>query len=310
MSIRIFEGMRGRVREQADLSATNWFRVGGNAEYLFRPADVEDLAAFIKQKPETLPMTILGVGSNVIIRDGGVQGVVIKLGRGFTEMEEEKKTLHVGAGCLDVNVAMFAAENSIANLEFLSGIPGTIGGALRMNAGAYGTEMKDVLIAAELVDDEGKIRTLNVDELGYGYRHCALPKSWIFTKAIFRNESGNAGEIMARISEIQRMREESQPIKSRTGGSTFRNPENSVPPEVAEKLHKDVRKAWQLIDVAGCRGLELNGAKMSEKHCNFMLNTGTARAKDLEMLGEEVRKRVKAHSGISLIWEIERIGKS
>ena len=287
--------VRGKYREQADLSSTNWFRVGGPAEVLFKPADAQDLADFMRACPSDVPITVLGVGSNVIVRDGGLDGVVIKLGRGFAEIRAEDGTIHAGAACLDLNVATYAADNNIAGLEFLSGIPGTIGGALKMNAGAYGTEVKDVLVEAELVTRAGDIITLPVDALGYRYRHSDSPEGAIFTSGVFRGVAGEADAIHARINEIQTARAETQPIRSRTGGSTFKNPTGN--------------KAWQLVDDAGCRGMMHGGAQVSQKHCNFLLNTGEATAADLEQLGDQVREKVKAHSGIELEWEIKRIGK-
>ena len=287
--------LRGRLRAQADLSAINWFRVGGPAEVLFRPEDAADLAEFMKHKPSGVRVTVLGVGSNLLVRDGGIDGVVIRLGRGFTELTLEEDTLHAGAACLSLNAALFAADNGRADLEFLSGIPGTIGGALAMNAGAYGSETAQQLVSAQLVDGAGNLREIGVDELGYRYRHCSLPEGAIFTRASFRTRPDNPLAIHDRIHAIQTEREASQPIRSRTGGSTFKNPEG--------------HKAWKLIDEAGCRGLTMGGAQVSEKHCNFLINTGEATAADLEALGEEVRRRVKAHSGIELEWEIKRIGK-
>ena len=220
---------------------------------------------------------------------------MIRLGRGFTELTLEEDTLHAGAACLSLNAALFAADNGRADLEFLSGIPGTIGGALAMNAGAYGSETAQQLVSAQLVDGAGNLREIGVDELGYRYRHCSLPEGAIFTRASFRTRPDNPLAIHDRIHAIQTEREASQPIRSRTGGSTFKNPEGN--------------KAWKLIDEAGCRGLTMGGAQVSEKHCNFLINTGEATAADLEALGEEVRRRVKAHSGIELEWEIKRIGK-
>ncbi len=314
--------VRGKYREGAELASTNWFRVGGQAEVLFKPADTQDLADFMKACPKEVPITVLGVGSNLIVRDGGLDGVVIKLGRGFAEcsMEQERGQetaplvaegvrpiaqasrpeqgqlkIKVGAGCLDVNVATYAAQQGIAGLEFLSGIPGTMGGALMMNAGAYGDEIKDVLVLAELVTREGEVLTLSPEELRYSYRHSEAPEGCVFTGAVLQGHAGEPKEILARIDEIQTARAETQPIRSRTGGSTFKNPAG--------------HKAWELIDAAGCRGMMLGGAQVSEKHCNFLLNTGDASAADLEALGDQVREKVKANSGIELEWEIKRIGK-
>ena len=259
------------------------------------PADEADLADFLRGKPDDMPVTVIGVGSNLLVRDGGIRGVVIRLGRPFTDAVIKDGDLHVGAGALDLNVAQVAQQAGIAGLEFLSGIPGTIGGALRMNAGAYGSEIKDVLISATAIDSKGIKHTVTPDEMGMSYRHCDLPEDWIFTSAILHGTAGDPDEIAKRMDEIQQARAGSQPIKSRTGGSTFANP---VPD-----------RAWEVIDAAGCRGLTIGGAQMSEQHCNFMINTGNATALDLEQLGDEVRKRVKEHSGVELRWEIRRIGE-
>ncbi|RCK22734.1 UDP-N-acetylenolpyruvoylglucosamine reductase [Thalassospira profundimaris] len=287
--------VRGKLREGAQLAKVTWFQVGGPADVMFRPADEADLADFLKGKPDDMPVTVIGVGSNLLVRDGGIRGVVIRLGRPFTDAVIKDGDLHVGAGALDLNVAQVAQQAGIAGLEFLSGIPGTIGGALRMNAGAYGSEIKDVLISATAIDGKGIKHTVTPDEMGMSYRHCDLPEDWIFTSAILRGTSGDPDEIAKRMDEIQQARAGSQPIKSRTGGSTFANP---VPD-----------RAWEVIDAAGCRGLSIGGAQMSEQHCNFMINTGNATALDLEQLGDEVRKRVKEHSGVELRWEIRRIGE-
>ena len=287
--------VRGKLREGAQLAKVTWFQVGGPADVMFRPADEADLADFLKGKPDDMPVTVIGVGSNLLVRDGGIRGVVIRLGRPFTDAVIKDGDLHVGAGALDLNVAQVAQQAGIAGLEFLSGIPGTIGGALRMNAGAYGSEIKDVLISATAIDGKGIKHTVTPDEMGMSYRHCDLPEDWIFTSAILRGTAGDPDEIAKRMDEIQQARAGSQPIKSRTGGSTFANP---VP-----------ERAWEVIDAAGCRGLTIGGAQMSEQHCNFMINTGNATALDLEQLGDEVRKRVKEHCGVELRWEIRRIGE-
>jgi len=287
--------VRGKLREGAQLAKVTWFQVGGPADVMFRPEDEADLADFLKGKPEDLPVTVIGVGSNLLVRDGGIRGVVIRLGRPFTDVVVEDGAVHAGAGALDLNVAQTAQMNGIAGLEFLSGIPGTIGGALRMNAGAYGTEIKDVLVSATAIDGSGNIHTVTPEEMNMTYRHCGVPEDWIFTSAILRASSGDPEDIAKRMDDIQKSRAESQPIKSRTGGSTFANP---VP-----------KRAWEVIDAAGCRGLKIGGAQMSEQHCNFMINTGNATALDLEQLGDEVRRRVKEHSGVELRWEIRRIGE-
>ncbi|MFV1852301.1 MAG: UDP-N-acetylmuramate dehydrogenase [Thalassospira sp.] len=287
--------VRGKLREGAQLAKVTWFQVGGPADVMFRPADEADLADFLKGKPADMPVTVIGVGSNLLVRDGGIRGVVIRLGRPFTDVVVKDGAVHAGAGALDLNVAQTAQMNGIAGLEFLSGIPGTIGGALRMNAGAYGSEIKDVLVSATAIDGNGNIHTVTPDEMDMTYRHCGVPEDWIFTSAVLRASSGDPEDIAKRMDEIQKARAGSQPIKSRTGGSTFANP---VP-----------ERAWEVIDAAGCRGLTIGGAQMSEQHCNFMINTGDATALDLEQLGDEVRRRVKEHSGVELRWEIRRIGE-
>ena len=286
--------VRGRYSENASLARVTWFRVGGPAEVMFRPTDARDLAVFLSAKPDDVPITVLGVGSNLLVRDGGVPGVVIRLGRGFARIETHGRQLQVGAMALDLNVARTAADAGLAGLEFLSGIPGTIGGALRMNAGAYGTEMKDVVTGVCALDERGRFHGIDSQSLGFSYRHCAVPGDWTFISAALRAEPGESEDILRRMEEIRTAREASQPLKSATGGSTFANPAG--------------HKAWQLIDAAGCRGLQRGGAMVSEKHCNFLVNTGTATAADLEGLGEEVRRRVFETSGVRLDWEIRRIG--
>lgn len=288
--------VRGRYTEAADLSRVTWFKVGGPAEVMFRPVDQDDLASFLAAKPADVPVTVLGVGSNLLVRDGGIDGVVIRLGRGFTEITAEGTTVTAGAAALDLNVAIAARAAGIAGLEFLSGIPGLIGGALRMNAGAYGREMTDVTVAATALDAQGARHQLSHAELGFTYRRSGVPADWIFTGATLQGEAGSPDAIQARMDEIQTARAETQPLRTPTGGSTFKNPEG--------------HKAWQLIDAAGCRGLALGGAQVSELHCNFLINVGGATAADIEALGEEVRRRVFAHSGVTLEWEIKRIGKT
>jgi UDP-N-acetylmuramate dehydrogenase len=284
---------RGRLTADAPLGAQTWFATGGPAEVLFRPADVEDLAAFLGALPADVPVTVLGVGSNVIVRDGGIGGVVIRLLRGFTAVVVEGHEVVAGAGAPDLNVALTAREHSLAGLEFLSGIPGTIGGAFPTNAGAYGRELVEVLISAEAVDRAGRIFTVTPRELGLSYRHSDAPADWIFTSARLRAAPGDQLAITRRINEIDSARADSQP-RSRTGGSTFANPPG--------------HKAWELIDRAGCRGLKVGGAQVSEKHTNFLINTGTASASDIEALGEEVRRRVFDETGVRLEWEIRRLG--
>ncbi len=286
--------VRGRLTENAPLGGITWFRVGGPAEVMFRPADRDDLAQFIAALAGGVPVTVIGVGSNLLVRDGGVPGVVIRLGKGFAEIEAKEGRIHAGAAALDINVARTAAQAGLAGLEFLSGIPGTIGGALRMNAGAYGRELVDVILSAEALDGGGRIRRLDKKDLGLGYRHSAVPEDWIFLGADIAGEAGEPAAIQARLAEIQAAREASQPIRARTGGSTFANPPGA--------------KAWELIERAGCRGLRIGGAMVSEKHTNFLINTGGATSADIEALGESVRRRVREMSGIDLHWEIRRIG--
>ena len=291
--------VRGRYTENADLARVTWFRVGGPAEVMFRPADRDDLAHFLAGCPDDVPFTVIGVGSNLLVRDGGIPGVAIRLGRSFADIKADGTDIVTGAAALDINVARVALDAEIAGLEFLSGIPGTIGGAVRMNGGAFGGETKDVLVEAEVVDARGNVHTLSHAELGFSYRHSLLPEDWIVTAARLKGTRGMTTAIAARMEEIRTTREDSQPTRVRTGGSTFKNP---TQPEAQS------RKAWQLIDAAGCRGLTRGGAMVSEKHCNFLLNTGTATATDIEALGEEVRRRVFEKTGVTLEWEIRRIG--
>jgi UDP-N-acetylmuramate dehydrogenase len=287
--------LRGRLQAEAPLKDFTWFRAGGPAEVLYSPADEADLAYFLKHAPADIPVTVIGLGSNLLVRDGGIEGVVIRLGRGFGEIKiEPGHRLRAGAAVPDVKVARAAAEAGISGLSFYRGIPGCVGGALRMNGGAHGRETKEVLIEARAVDRNGEIHLLPVAELGYAYRHCGAPEDFIFTEALFQGEPGEPAAILAEMDGIAAYREEVQPIKSRTGGSTFKNPPG--------------HKAWQLIDAAGCRGLQVGGAKVSELHCNFLINEGSATGADLETLGETVRARVKATSGIELEWEIKRLG--
>lgn len=286
---------RGRLQANRSLADLTWFRVGGPAEALFAPADEEDLAEFLAGVPADIDVTVIGVGSNLLVRDGGVPGVVIRLGRGFGQLHAlEGHRVQSGTAVPDVKVARFALDRSIGGLTFLRGIPGTIGGALRMNGGAYGRETKDVVLEARAVDREGNLHVLANADLAYSYRHCGAPADYIFTSAILQGEPESASEIARQMNEITEAREGSQPIKSRTGGSTFKNPPDN--------------KAWQLIDQAGMRGFSIGGAGVSEKHCNFLINQGTATAADIEELGETVRARVEETSGVLLEWEIRRIG--
>ena len=294
--------VRGTLQAHVALAPYTWFRVGGPAEVLFRPADAHDLAAFLGAiKGKDIPLTVLGVGSNSLVRDGGIEGVVIRLGRAFGEIEvdAENAQMHVGAAVLDAQAAEQAARHGIAGLEFLRGIPGTIGGALTMNAGAYGAELKDVLIGAEAVTFKGDLVRYSPDELSMSYRKSAPPEPVIFTAATLQGFADQPEAVQARMADIMAAREDSQPVRERTGGSTFKNP---------DLIESDGRKAWQLIDEAGCRGLRIGGAMVSTQHCNFLINTGTATADDLEQLGEEVRRRVSEKTGVTLNWEIRRLG--
>ena len=287
--------VRGRLEPNAPLADLTWFRAGGPAEVLFMPLDEQDIADFLRQVPKDIPVYVIGVGSNLLVRDGGVPGIVIRLGRGFAGLAvEEGSRVRAGAAVLDVRVARFAHDNFIDGLTFLRGIPGSIGGALRMNGGAYGGETKDILIEARGVDRYGTLHvTTNVD-MKYTYRHCGAPGDLIFTVALLQGRPGNQADIQAAMDKITDSREATQPIKSRTGGSTFKNPPGN--------------KSWQLIDQAGMRGFAVGPARVSELHCNFLINEGGATAAQIEELGETVRAAVKAKSGIELDWEIERIG--
>jgi UDP-N-acetylmuramate dehydrogenase len=289
--------LRGRLTANQQLSELTWFRVGGPAQILFTPSDEDDLAYFLAHLPTELPVVVVGVGSNLIVRDGGLPGVVIRLSpRGFGEMSAESAVVTVGAAALDKRVAETAAAAGLAGLEFFFGIPGTIGGALRMNAGANGAETKDVLIEASGVGRDGQKHAFGNAEMKFVYRNSGVDPSIIFTSARFQGKPASAEAIRARMNEVQAHREAAQPIREKTGGSTFKNPPGN--------------SAWKLIDAAGCRGLRVGGAQVSEMHCNFLINTGDATAGDIETLGETVRTRVKENSGIELHWEIKRIGSS
>jgi UDP-N-acetylmuramate dehydrogenase len=286
--------LRGRLLADQPLAELTWFRLGGPAQVLFMPEDEADLAYMLRELPADIPVTAIGLGSNLIVRDGGIAGVVIRLGRGFNAVAVEGTRIRAGAAVPDVKVARAAQEAGVAGLSFLRGIPGSIGGALRMNGGAYGGETKDVLVEARGVDRRGAVHIYNNADMGFRYRHCSVADDVIFTAALFQGAPGDAAAIAAEMNKITESREATQPVKSRTGGSTFKNPPG--------------RKAWQLIDAAGCRGLRLGGAQVSEMHCNFLINLGSATAADIEMLGETVRERVKQSSGVDLEWEIKRIG--
>ncbi|HEY8947459.1 MAG TPA: UDP-N-acetylmuramate dehydrogenase [Rhizomicrobium sp.] len=286
--------VRGTYAENAPLKDLVWFRAGGNAEVLFRPADMEDLAAFLAAKSPDVRVSVIGVGSNLLVRDGGIPGVVVRLPGAFGKIAVEDTRVRVGAAALDAAVARQAAEAGIGGMEFLRGIPGTVGGALRMNAGCYGREIKDIFVEATAIDGQGHKHVLNASDMGFVYRKSQVPDDFIFVEAVFEGEKGDASEIKARMNALVEQRESTQPVKSKTGGSTFKNPPG--------------HKSWQLIDEAGCRGLMHGAAQVSEKHCNFLINTGDATAADIEGLGEDVRARVKAKSGIELEWEIKRVG--
>ena len=286
----------GKLTPNAALSPWTWFKTGGCAELLFEPASVGALQSFLADLPSWVPVMGLGLGSNLIIRDGGVTGVVVRLGKAFAKVSAvDATTLDCGGGASGILVSSTARDTSIAGLEFLRSIPGTVGGFVRMNGGAYGGEVKDILVDCDVVLRSGELVTLAVDQLAYTYRHSELPEQAIVVAARFRGRSGEPVAIQSEMERIAASREASQPLRSKTGGSTFKNP--------------DGHKAWQLIDAAGCRGLTVGGAQVSEKHTNFLINTGTATSADIEALGDEVRQRVRAHSGVELEWEIQRVGK-
>ena len=286
--------VRGTYAENAPLKDLVWFRAGGNAEILFRPADADDLATFLAAKNADTRVSVIGVGSNLLVRDGGIPGVVVRLPGAFGKMTVEGNRIRVGAAALDAAVARQAADAGIGGLEFLRGIPGTVGGALRMNAGCYGREIKDILIEATAIDGAGNKHVLSLVDMGFSYRKSSLPEDFIFVEAVFEGQKDDPAAIRERMNALVEQRESTQPVKSRTGGSTFKNPPGPT--------------SWQLIDEAGCRGLMRGAAQVSEKHCNFLINIGDATAADIEGLGEEVRARVKAKSGIALEWEIKRVG--
>ena len=322
MDAASYPAVRGRYTENAPLGDSGWFKCGGKAEILFKPADLEDLQDFLAQTfspdlpgpsspvcyaPEAkIDIQVFGALSNTIIRDGGLPGVTIRLGREFAGIEIlEDGFVRAGALALDANVATVAAEAGIGGLEFLSGIPGTVGGALRMNAGCYGTEIKDVLVSCDAVGRDGRLVTLTPEQMHLTYRHNDLPEEFVFVSATFKGEKDNPASVMERMAEIKMKREASQPIREKTGGSTFANPSAG---DIAKAGQPEGTKVWQLIDAVGGRGLRVGGAIMSEKHCNFMINTGTATAADLENLGEQLIRRVHEKFGITLRWEIRRVG--
>jgi UDP-N-acetylmuramate dehydrogenase len=287
--------VRGKITLQAPLAPLVWFKSGGKAEWLFEPADCDDLIDFLRQLDPAVPVMGLGLGSNMIVRDGGVPGVVVRLGKAFAKVERvDRVTLRCGGGASGILISSTARDAGIAGFEFLRSIPGTVGGFVRMNGGAYGRETCDILVECEVVRRDGTVETWPVARLGYTYRHSDLPDGAIVTSATIRGEPGEPAAIQAEMDRIAQSREESQPLRSRTGGSTFKNP---LP-----------KKAWEVIDAAGCRGLTMGGAQVSEKHCNFLLNLGDATSSHIEGLGEEVRRRVRQHSGVELEWEIQRVG--
>jgi UDP-N-acetylmuramate dehydrogenase len=289
------EGIRGKLTCKAPLAPYTWFKTGGPADWLFEPADLEDLKAFLERLGGEIPVMALGLGSNMIVRDGGVPGVVVRLGKAFAGVEHTgENELVCGGGASGILVASTARDLGIAGLEFLRGIPGTVGGFVRMNGGAYGREIKDVVVSAEGIDRRGRRLTLDPAALDLSYRHSGFGTDVIVTAAVLRGEPGEPGAIGAAIERIQQARADSQPVRARTGGSTFANPDGA--------------KAWELIDRAGCRGLRVGQAQVSEKHCNFLINLGGASAADIEALGEEVRRRVLEQSGVELQWEIRRLG--
>jgi UDP-N-acetylmuramate dehydrogenase len=290
----VLPATRGRIAAAAALAPATWFRVGGPAEWLLRPADADDLADVLRALPPEMPVSVIGAASNLIVRDGGIPGLVVRLARGFGAVETAADGVIAGAAALDATVAEHAAAAGLAGLEFLCGIPGTIGGAVAMNAGAYGSDFSEVLDWAEIVARSGERHRLAASALAFAYRHSALPPGAVVVRARLRARLGDPASIAARMAAIRAAREATQPVRARTGGSTFRNPPGM--------------KAWELIEAAGCRGLRRGGAQVSEKHCNFLINTGEATATDIEGLGEELRRRVHAMSGVDLHWEIRRIG--
>ncbi len=295
--LQAMPAVRGRLEADVPLADLTWFRVGGPAEVLFTPADEADLAVFLAALPREIPVYVIGVGSNLLVRDGGLPGVVVRLGKGFSDVKVEAGyRVRAGTAALDVRVSRIAADGGIDALTFLRGIPGTIGGALRMNGGAYGGETKDVLVEARAVNREGQIKVLSNADMKYQYRHCGAADDLIFTEALFQGRSGSAEAIAASMDKITQSREATQPIKSRTGGSTFKNPPG--------------QKSWQLIDQAGLRGFAVGPARVSMLHCNFLINEGGATAAQIEELGEIIRRRVKETSGTDLEWEIKRIGRA
>jgi len=293
--------VRGKLSADVPLAPYTWLRVGGPAEVLFIPKDEADLAHFLSSTPDDVPVTILGVASNTLVRDGGIKGVVVRLGPSFAKVRTDGLTVRAGAAALDNKVAKIAAKAGIAGLEFYAGIPGTIGGALKMNAGCYGAETTDVLVEVIALDRAGRRQIMPHKEMGYSYRHSKAPDDLIFVEALFEGKKDKPADIQKRMDDITARREKSQPIREKTGGSTFKNP---------DQVQSGGRGAWQVIDAAGGRGFKVGDAQMSEKHCNFMINTGDATAADLEELGETMRQMVKDSQGVDLDWEVKRIGEA
>ncbi|MBT8432013.1 MAG: UDP-N-acetylmuramate dehydrogenase [Altererythrobacter sp.] len=288
--------VRGKLAPNAPLAKLVWFKTGGNADWLFEPADIDDLRDFLSALDRAMPVMALGLGSNMIVRDGGVEGVVVRLGKAFSGVKVlDDHQLECGGGASGILVSSTARDAGIAGLEFLRGIPGTVGGFVRMNGGAYGREVADILIDCDVMFPCGKLSRVPVEELAYSYRHSELASGAIVVSACFQGTPGDPAAIGAEMDRIAKAREESQPLRTKTGGSTFKNP--------------DGHKAWELVDAAGCRGLTMGGAQVSEKHTNFLINTGDATSSDIEALGEEVRRRVRANSGVELQWEIQRVGR-
>jgi len=295
-AVATMPNVRGKLTPNAPLAPLVWFKSGGSAEWLFEPKDEEDLVAFLRELDPAMSVMALGLGSNLIVRDGGVRGVVIRLGKSFSKIDRvDQTTLRCGGGASGILVSSTARDAGIAGLEFLRGIPGTVGGFVRMNGGAYGREVKDVLVSARLALRSGEVVEWPLEKLGYTYRHSDVPLGAVVIEGVFRGTPGDSQAIGAEMDAIARAREESQPLRSRTGGSTFKNPPG--------------HKAWALIDAAGCRGFRIGDAQVSEKHCNFLLNLGSATSAEIESLGEEVRRRVEAKTHISLEWEIQRVGE-
>ena len=295
MSLATLPRVRGRLTPDAPLAPLVWFKAGGAAEWLFEPADADDLSDFLRDLDPSLRVLGLGLGSNLIVRDGGVAGVVVRLGKAFAKVERiDPTTVRCGGGASGILVSSTARDAGIAGLEFLRGIPGTVGVFVRMNGGAYGREVKDILVECDVVLRSGERKTLALADLGYTYRHSELPEGSIVVSATFRGHAGDPAAIQGEMDRIAAEREAAQPLRSKTGGSTFKNPPGT--------------KAWKLVDEAGCRGLTIGDAQVSEKHCNFLLNLGSATAADIEGLGEEVRRRVREHAGVELEWEIQRVG--